>query len=317
MALDYSNERWVRVYTRDTTTWKLLTWQARAVLLMILRKVDRAGVLDVGDDGIAGLAAVVEVPEDVVADALAQLERRGVVVRTGSAYVLPAFLAAQEAPASDKQRQAEARATRRARVMSAGRVVTARDDASRNVTGGSRNVTEPSRGVTDGHAASRGVTPRQDKTSQDEPSQERVSVVDAVPAPLALLPDEPPTVPRPAPALRLATVACAAINAATGSKYRPETEATLRLARALHKAGRTPAQVERVIAAKVAEWRGDAKMAGYLAPPTLLAAANFSAYLTKLDEGAPAGVNGTARSPARGQYQPDPTTVYGDGEQPL
>ena len=140
MALDYSNERWVRLYTRDTATWKLIDWRARTVLLHLLRKVDRAGVLDVGDDGEIGLAAVLELPpEEIVAPGIAQLVKRGVVVNSGTAYALPAFLAAQEAPASDAQRQRDARDRRRAATLAA---ASQRDQASRNVTGESRSVTE-------------------------------------------------------------------------------------------------------------------------------------------------------------------------------
>ena len=47
MPLDYANERFVLLYTRDTATWKLLDWEARAVLMFLLRKVDRSGVIDV------------------------------------------------------------------------------------------------------------------------------------------------------------------------------------------------------------------------------------------------------------------------------
>ena len=163
MALDYSNERWVRLYTRDTATWKLIDWRARTVLLHLLRKVDRAGVLDVGDDGEIGLAAVLELPpEEIVAPGIAQLVKRGVVVNSGTAYALPAFLAAQEAPASDAQRQRDARDRRRAATLAA---ASQRDQASRNVTGESRSVTER-------HAESRGVTGCHSEPSRAVPIQE-------------------------------------------------------------------------------------------------------------------------------------------------
>lgn len=164
MALDYSNERWVRLYTRDTATWKLIDWRARTVLLHLLRKVDRAGVLDVGDDGEIGLAAVLELPpEEIVAPGIAQLVKRGVVVNSGTAYVLPAFLAAQEAPASDAQRQRDARERRRAAAMSGAE---SRDDES-------RSVTEASRPVTDRHENGEGVTTCHSNTRQDNTDRER------------------------------------------------------------------------------------------------------------------------------------------------
>jgi hypothetical protein len=105
MSMDWANEWWVRLYTRDTTTWKLLAWEARSVLMHMLRKVDRAGVLEVGDDGVLGLAAILDMPEDVVATHLPALLKRGAVELVGTAYILPKFLDAQETPSSDRQRQ--------------------------------------------------------------------------------------------------------------------------------------------------------------------------------------------------------------------
>lgn len=138
--MDWDNERWVKLYTRDSVGWKLLSWQARTVVLHLLRKVDAAGVLDVGTDGVYGLAAVLELPLEVVEPGIAQLTtQRGdapsTVVFSGDAYAIPNFMEAQEARVSDKQRQKMSRERRLARV-------TKRDTTSRNVTGESRNVTE-------------------------------------------------------------------------------------------------------------------------------------------------------------------------------
>lgn len=114
MALDWSNERYVRLYTRDTATWKLVDWRARTVLLHLLRKVDRAGVLDVGDDGELGLAAVLELPlEEVVEPGIAQLVKRGTVEVAAGGYVIQNFTKAQTAgdpsPAAMKQRRHRAK----------------------------------------------------------------------------------------------------------------------------------------------------------------------------------------------------------------
>ena len=43
--MDWANERYVRLYTRDTVTWKMWPWEARAIFPLLMRKVDRAGVL--------------------------------------------------------------------------------------------------------------------------------------------------------------------------------------------------------------------------------------------------------------------------------
>lgn len=184
--MDWSDERWVRVYTRDTTTWKLLDWRARTVLLHLLRKVDRAGVIEVGDDGLLGLAAVLELPVDVVETGVAQLTRGAAptVVDTGSAFVVPRFLDAQETPQSYAQRQRESRARRRDKAMRESRIVT----ESQSVTGGHENVR-------DRHTTSRDVTPRRDETNQTRAE-------DPPPAGARAIPPTPsPPAPTPVPAL--------------------------------------------------------------------------------------------------------------------
>lgn len=144
--MDWSNERYVRVYTRDSTTWKIIDWQARTLLLLLLRKVDRAGVLDVGTDGVEGLAAQVELPIDIVERGLPQLLSRGVVVKTADAYVMPNFLDAQEAVQSDAMRQRESRERRRAKSLGLPDPVVTKRDA--NPGNASRNVTETRDSVT-------------------------------------------------------------------------------------------------------------------------------------------------------------------------
>jgi hypothetical protein len=114
--------------------------------MFILRKCDRAGLLDVGRRKIQGLASIVGMPEEVVADALPILLEDGCLLDSGTTLVVKSFIEAQEAPSSDAQRAREARAR-------------ARDKASsQNVTVESRNVTESSQVVTVGHEPSQPVT---------------------------------------------------------------------------------------------------------------------------------------------------------------
>lgn len=155
--MDWANERYARVYTRDTTTWKLLTWEARALLVLLLRKVDRMGVLEVGLDGHLGVAAHVEMPPEVVEAALYQLLARGVVVETDGAYVLPNFLEAQEAVQTEAHRSREYRARKR--------------DAALNVTKRDGVVTNRDETVTVRHMASRSVTPNLSEPSLAVPSR--------------------------------------------------------------------------------------------------------------------------------------------------
>lgn len=159
--MNFADEFWVKVYTRDTTTWKLLPWQARTLLLHMFRKVDRSrGAIDVGDDGIAGLAAMVDLPlEEVVEPGLEHLLKRGVATFDGVSYVLPRFIEAQTTPSSDKLRAKKHRQS-------------VAQSPSRNVSGASRNVSEPSRDVTERHDASQPVTNRIDQSRSDQSRSE-------------------------------------------------------------------------------------------------------------------------------------------------
>ena len=117
------------------------------------------------------------------------------------------------------------------------------------------------------------------------PAQEEEGVCAAKsphdPAPLELLPTEPPA-PFRDRAHDLAAACCEVLNAATGSGYVADSSETLRLARALAKARRTPADVRRVVQDRIAAWGDDPKMRSYLRPATLLAARNFATYLDDL-----------------------------------
>lgn len=289
MALDYSNERYVRLYTRDTTTWKLLSWQARTVLLHLLRKVDRAGVLDVGDDGVDGLAAVLELPLELVEPGIAQLTdtRRGVVVSNGRAYVLPNFLAAQEARASDKQRQRDLRERRRAEAMD----VTERD-ASRD-----SSVTPRDETITRGHTASHDVTPSLAEPSLAKPREEgeREREAPALPA------DAPVSAPAAPPApsrsgqgkrrkakpsehtpdeLAIAGRVLGKITERTGVEYQGSRE-HLRLIVGRLRDGVDEWDLRAVVAYcwHDLDWSGKPEMRAYLRPETLFGPQTIERYL--------------------------------------
>ena len=132
--MDWSNERYVRLYTRDTTTWKLFSWQARCVLTLLLRKVDRSGVIDVGDTGVEGLAAMIELPLEVAEVGIADLVKRKTVKRTEGSFVILNYLEAQEARQSDPQRARESRERRRAESLREANAVTSCHTASHDVT---------------------------------------------------------------------------------------------------------------------------------------------------------------------------------------
>jgi len=159
--VDWSNERYVRVYTRDTTAMLLMAWDELALFWALVRKVDRSGVLGLDGHGARAVAVHLRCPVDVAERAVASWVREGwVELREGSTLLVVEHLDAQEAQVSDKQRQRDMRERRRATAS-----VTPRDNVS-------RHVTEPSRAVTGGHAESRAVTLANqltDLTNQDPP----------------------------------------------------------------------------------------------------------------------------------------------------
>ncbi len=151
----FEDERYVRLFTRDTATWKLLPWQSKCLLPLLLRKLDRAGIADVGGEGLEGLegiAALVDLPLEIVEAGMPALLKRGVFTLSDGRLLMPNFLAAQEARSSDKLRAQEHRERVRVRALVgqptipvAAPIVTVRDGESRCVM--------------IRHTASHGVTP--------------------------------------------------------------------------------------------------------------------------------------------------------------
>lgn len=117
--MDWPNERYVRLYIRDTLTWSMWPWESRALFALLLRKLDRAGVLDIGKhDPVKALAVVVDMPPDIVRAGLEPLVASGTVEVNPPHVVMPGFMEAQEARASGAQRQREYISRRRAKAVS-------------------------------------------------------------------------------------------------------------------------------------------------------------------------------------------------------
>jgi hypothetical protein len=155
----WEDERYVRVFTRDTAEWIALGWEAQSLLVALFRKADRAGIVALGKTGFRGIAGVTGFPLEVVERALPVLIEDGCVEQTPTAIVVPNFIEAQETPQSDRARKREQRERARGQARAS---VTKRDGSSRNVTDGHETGTEShaeSRDVTAGHAESRAVTP--------------------------------------------------------------------------------------------------------------------------------------------------------------
>ena len=147
--MNWSDERYVRVYTRDTLNWQALSFDAQALLALLLRKVDRAGVLEVGRLGGKGIAVAIGHGHlwERLEPALNELLRDGCVTLRDAIVTVPNFVEAQEAVYTDAARARASRERRRdmARVTPASRDVTSQNEPSHGVPAASRNVSPTSR----------------------------------------------------------------------------------------------------------------------------------------------------------------------------
>jgi len=266
--VNFDDERFVKIFTRDTVTWKLLGWEGRCVLLMLLRKVDRAGCVDLAS-GIEGLALLLDLPEEVTERGFAACLRRGCVTQRDDIAVVPNFVRAQDSRQTDRVRQAESRARRRDSGL-----------VSQNVTDVARTVTkrdEVSQPVTPCHTESHDVTPRLDQTRLD---QNKYSHVDSVPSQpeLKLEPqqaadaNQKPQEPSKAQiqaqvALGLfSELVAARMSVIAGSEQLQPRPAALAGIKACLGQGYTPDQIRHVIKLKVAEVRADPSQARWFVP---------------------------------------------------
>lgn len=104
--MNFEDEDYVRLYTRDTVTMKKIGWEGRAVLSELMRKVERSGVLELeeGDDVAEAVAALCDLPVEIARTGLGLLASRGVTRRHGASLVLVRFVEAQNARRSDRLR---------------------------------------------------------------------------------------------------------------------------------------------------------------------------------------------------------------------
>lgn len=176
--MKWSDERYVRVYCRNTPDMIAVGWEARSLLWELLRAANRAGEVALGRHGARGLSAVLHVPLDVVERNLPVLLEDGCIRLSEDGTVLgfPNFVDAQESVKSAARRKAEQRerermsraedigpaqlpsALSRAALPPANGVTEAHAAVThRHVDVTDRGVSHA--GVTDSHEKSRGVTP--------------------------------------------------------------------------------------------------------------------------------------------------------------
>jgi hypothetical protein len=115
LRLDWEEERYARIYCRDTLDWQCLSWNAQSLWMQLNRKATRSGRIDLGRSGLRGVAALVGRPDmrSELEQAMAELLADGCVVLEGDVLVIPDFVEAQEAVSSGAKRMRELRERRR------------------------------------------------------------------------------------------------------------------------------------------------------------------------------------------------------------
>jgi hypothetical protein len=178
--MNWSDERYVRLFTRDTVTWLRWSFETRAVFSLLLRKVDRSGVLETGrGDKAEALALTLMAPIETCRKALSELTACGTVALGDASLVIPRFIEAQECRMSDAARQKESREKRAVAKLQN------HNDACHT----------PSHDVTAGHAVSHAVTPavpsRAVPPVPSVPSQPKETTTLVEQAPLVSVPPTP------------------------------------------------------------------------------------------------------------------------------
>jgi hypothetical protein len=150
----WSEERYVKLYTRKTVTWHSWPWESKALLPLFLQVCDGAGLFERGRCGEAeAMAMVTGLPLEVAQAGVEGLVATETLVRVPEGLLMPNFLEAQEATKSDALRKRD----QRERAIAKARIGIPAE------SGGT-----VSRAVTESHAESRAV-PLQPSPAQPSP----------------------------------------------------------------------------------------------------------------------------------------------------
>lgn len=108
--MNWPDERYVKLYVRDTANWQMLPWQSKALLPLLLRKFDGAGIMDTGKhDKTRAVALIVGIPADIVGPGLDGLVADGVVQHIEGGLICPNFIDSQEACKTEAQKKRDQR----------------------------------------------------------------------------------------------------------------------------------------------------------------------------------------------------------------
>ena len=153
--MNWSDERYVKLYVRNTAAWVLWPWQSRCLFPLLLRVADGSGLIDCGRrDRAQGIAALTAVPIEVVEPALAGLLEDGTIEAVDGGVLIPKFIEAQETRQTPAARKRAQRERDRIKVRENTKDVTRSHTKSPQVT--RRHIESPP--VTTSHTESQSVT---------------------------------------------------------------------------------------------------------------------------------------------------------------
>lgn len=199
----WADERYVRVYTRDTGEWLALGWEAQSLFLLAMRKADRAGIIHAGKARERGLAGMTGMPLEVVRRALPNLLDDGCLQETTGGYIIPNFIAAQETPSSDAQRKRDQRERDRDKAVAVGSVGS-KAGLDAEVVSSRRSVTqdghadESRHGVTQGGHAMESQSVTSGHDGRVTPNRAVPCRTEKLPAPEGREPEQPQLFEQPA-----------------------------------------------------------------------------------------------------------------------
>jgi len=143
--VNFEDEHYVRIYTKDSKTWLRWGWEGQTVFMHLMRRVDKAGVLDDIQDPIPDVALLTGLPEAVVAQGLPRLLASDTLQHVNGLLVVPRYIEGQTSKRSDAVRAKESRERRRQTAMLS-QIVTPSHETEHAVTprdAGERERTEP------------------------------------------------------------------------------------------------------------------------------------------------------------------------------
>lgn len=175
LRLDWDDERYVRIYVRDTLDWSALSWDAQALYFQLNRKASRKGRVDLGRHGLRGVAVLLGRAElaSRIEPALEELLSDGCVRLEGTVLVIDEFVEAQEAVSSGKKRAKDLRDRQREEDAERVRNETLRD-ANPSLSESlppRRNGTSPN--VTTGYSTAQTVRHSTERNGTPSPSRSR------------------------------------------------------------------------------------------------------------------------------------------------